>query len=194
MKLLLLDNYDSFTFNLLHYLEQHDGVEVDVCRNNKINLDEIEKYDAIVLSPGPGLPKEAGIMLQLIEKYAATKFIFGVCLGMQAIVEAFGGTLKNLESVQHGISRKTVVTDNNNLLYKNMPRTILCGRYHSWVADEKTLPSCLKITSIDEANNIMSVQHHTYNVSGVQYHPESILTENGLQIITNWIDFILKAS
>jgi anthranilate synthase component 2 len=194
VKLLLLDNYDSFTFNLLHYLEQHDDVSVDVFRNDKINLSEVEKYDAVVLSPGPGLPNDAGILLPLIKKYASTKNIFGVCLGMQAIVEAFGGTLKNLENVQHGIKRKTIIIDKTNFLYLKMPDTFLCGRYHSWVADERTIPACLKVTAVDEANNIMSVQHDTYNICGVQFHPESILTDNGLQIITNWISNIVKVS
>ena len=194
MKLLLLDNYDSFTFNLLHYLEQHDNVDVAVFRNDKIDLDQVEKYDAIVLSPGSGLPKDAGIMLSVIKKYAPTKYIFGVCLGMQAIVESFGGTLKNLENVMHGVSRKTIITDRQNLLYKGLDEIFLCGRYHSWVADEKTLPACLKVTATDAANNIMSVQHSEYNTCGVQYHPESILTENGLQIITNWINITVKVS
>lgn len=194
MKLLLLDNYDSFTFNLLHYLEQYEGIAIDVFRNDKIDLDRVDDYDAIVLSPGPGLPKDAGILLPLIKKYAATKNIFGVCLGMQAIVETFGGTLKNLNKVQHGSSLKTIVTIPNQSIYINMPSEFLCGRYHSWIADEHTFPASLMVTAVDEYNNIMSVQHKNYKVSGVQFHPESVLTEHGLQIIFNWLNTVVNRS
>ncbi len=178
----------------MHYLEQHEGVIVDVFRNDKIDLDKVASYDAIVLSPGPGLPKDAGILLPLIKKYAATKNIFGVCLGMQAIVEAFGGTLKNLKNVQHGISLKTIVTIPNQSLYLNMPNEFLCGRYHSWVADEQTIPDSLMVTAVDESNNIMSVQHKKFKVLGVQFHPESVLTENGLQLISNWLNAVVNGS
>jgi len=151
-------------------------------------MEEINSYDSIILSPGPGLPKDAGILLELIKRYSATKKILGVCLGMQAIAEAFGGTLKNLKEVQHGISKSTFITDVNEILYKNLPTEMKCGRYHSYVVDESTLPSCLKVTARDEEKNIMSLQHVTYNVCGVQFHPESILTEHGLQMIKNWVE------
>lgn len=190
MKILLLDNYDSFTFNLLHYLEQHEGVTVDVYRNDEITLPQVEIYDAIVLSPGPGLPKDSGILLPLINRYASTKKILGVCLGLQAIVEAFDGRLKNLENVQHGISRKTFVIEAFEVLYKNLPLEIMCGRYHSWVADEKLLPDCFIVTAVDENKNIMSLRHKQYNLCAVQFHPESILTEYGMHMISNWIDSV----
>lgn len=190
MKILLLDNYDSFTFNLLHYLEQHDNVSVDIYRNDEIELNEIDIYDAIVLSPGPGLPNDAGILIPLINKYASTKKILGVCLGLQAIVMAFGGSLKNLHHVQHGITRKTFVLEPNEILYKNIPNQIMCGRYHSWVADENLLPLCFKVTAVDENKNIMSLRHKQFNLCAVQFHPESILTEYGLQMISNWIEAV----
>ncbi|MEO8147213.1 MAG: aminodeoxychorismate/anthranilate synthase component II [Bacteroidia bacterium] len=187
MKLLLLDNYDSFTFNLLHYVEQVNDVDVKVFRNDEISIEAVDEYDSIILSPGPGLPKDAGILLEVIKQYASTKKILGVCLGMQAIGEAYGGTLKNLNKVQHGISRPTFIADKDELLYKNLPSEINCGRYHSWVVDEKTFPDCLKITAVDKEKNIMSLRHTIYNVCGVQFHPESILTEHGLKMIENWM-------
>lgn len=187
-KILILDNYDSFTFNLVHYVEKIIDDEVDVFRNDNISLGEIQRYDNIILSPGPGLPNEAGILIPLIKKYAGTKKIFGVCLGLQAIGEVFGAKLKNLAEVHHGVARDVNVTDTNEKMFTGIPSTFKAGRYHSWVIDKDTLPSCLKITSLDNNNEIMSVAHLECNVKGVQFHPESILTEYGEKILENWLN------
>lgn len=186
MKLLVLDNYDSFTYNLVHYLEKA-GVEhsIDVFRNDQILLDEIEKYDKIVLSPGPGLPSQAGIMMDLIKRYASTKSILGICLGHQAIAEVFGAKLKNLELVFHGVTSLIDITA-PDYVFENMPTSFNVGRYHSWVVT--ALPSELVATASDEYGNIMSFKHNKYDLRGIQFHPESILTDNGLQIISNWIN------
>ncbi len=185
-KILVIDNYDSFTYNLVHYIEELNH-KVDVYRNDQISLDAINKYDKIVLSPGPGLPKDAGILKEIIEKYAATKKILGVCLGMQAIGEVFGASLQNLDQVYHGIASAITITDENDVLYKSLPKTFDVGRYHSWVINKATLPETLKITSIEENGQIMSITHKEFNVYGVQYHPESILTKNGKKIIENFL-------
>lgn len=187
MKILILDNYDSFTYNLLHYAEQVTDEPIVVKRNDEIALDEINQYHAIMLSPGPGLPAHAGLLCELIKSYAPTKKILGICLGMQAIAEVFGGRLRNLDHPQHGVSKPTFITDPSEVLYRNIPGVINCGRYHSWVVDNKNFPAELKITACDKDGNIMSLRHTLYNVCGVQYHPESILTEKGMQIISNWI-------
>lgn len=187
MKILVLDNYDSFTYNLVHYLEKVDARSstIDVFRNDQIQLDKIAFYDKIVLSPGPGLPSQAGIMLDLIKKYADSKPILGICLGHQAIAEAFGARLKNLDNVYHGVTSLIEITE-EDYVFENLPASFNVGRYHSWVVTD--MPSCLISTSKDENGNIMSLKHDTYDVRGIQFHPESVLTEYGLQIISNWIN------
>ena len=187
MKILLLDNYDSFTFNLLHLVEQFDGVEVSVFRNDELSLEEVSAFDKIILSPGPGLPKEAGIMISLIEKFSSVKPILGVCLGHQAIAEFFGAKLFNLDEVQHGISSLTTVTDTSEKIFKNIPQQFKTGRYHSWMVDKNELPSSLKITAVDGQQNIMALRHKTLDVCGVQFHPESVLSEYGKTLIGNWV-------
>ena len=186
-KILILDNYDSFTYNLVHYVEANSGYEVDVFRNDEIPLEAVGTYNTIILSPGPGLPKDAGILKELIKKYAPTKKILGVCLGMQAIGEVFGGTLVNLNNVFHGVATPIEVKDTNDLLFKGLPSSFNIGRYHSWVIDNKGFPEELKITSVEENNQIMSLKHFDYKVYGVQFHPESILTDHGKEMISNFL-------
>ncbi len=188
MKILVLDNYDSFTYNLVQYITEIVGEKPDVFRNDKISLDDVENYDYIFLSPGPGLPKDAGIMPELIKKYAPTKNIFGVCLGLQAITEAFGGTLYNLPKVYHGVATNIKITDRSDAIFENVPGEILVGRYHSWAAVKETFPDDLKVTAVDSAEGvIMALAHKTYNVKGVQFHPESVMTDYGKQILKNFL-------
>ncbi len=187
-RILVIDNYDSFTYNLVHYIEQLTDAPVDVYRNDQISLKDVDKYSKILLSPGPGIPIEAGICLNLIRKYAATKSILGVCLGHQAIGEAFGGSLTNLDKVYHGVATPINITAPEDPLYKNIPGRIEVGRYHSWAISRDELPECLKINSLDDQGMIMGVSHKEYDVKGVQYHPESVLTEYGLKIIENWLN------
>jgi anthranilate synthase component 2 len=184
-KILVIDNYDSFTYNLVHYLEDLD-CDVTVKRNDQLTLDEVEAYDKIVLSPGPGIPDEAGLLKAIIKEYAPTKSILGVCLGQQAIAEVFGGSIMNLEEVYHGVATNVTITVNDESLFKGLDTTIEVGRYHSWVVDTN-LPDELEVTSVDENGQIMSLRHKIYDVKGVQYHPESVLTPNGKQILENWI-------
>lgn len=186
MKLLVLDNYDSFTYNLVHLIEKVSDHEFSVFRNDQISLGEVKNYDKILLSPGPGLPCDAGIMNDLIKQYCATKDIFGVCLGMQAIGEVFGSQLKNLDEVYHGIATPiNVITQDK--LFKDLPNRFTVGRYHSWVVDSDHLGRELEITAYDDQKNIMALRHKSYNVRGVQFHPESILSEYGHEIIYNWL-------
>lgn len=187
MKILVLDNYDSFVYNLVHYIKQLGFEDVDVFRNDKISLEDVAKYDKILLSPGPGIPEEAGIMLDLIKKYASSKSILGVCLGHQAIAESFGGELENMSEVLHGVGNtmKIVAED---VIYTGLPSSFEVGRYHSWQVKKGSLGDAFKLTAIDENDNVMSIRHETYDVVGVQYHPESILTENGLAIVRNWLN------
>lgn len=192
MKILLLDNYDSFTYNLAHYLRELTGEQIPVIRNDQITVDEVDAYDAIVLSPGPGLPKDAGIMPELINRYAPTKKILGVCLGMQAIGEAFGGTLLNLQAVFHGVATTAEILQPDEILFKGLPSRIEVGRYHSWVVDETLLPAELEITATDETGRVMALRHRTFDVRGVQFHPESVLTPHGKTMISNWIKDKLK--
>jgi anthranilate synthase component 2 len=186
MKILVFDNYDSFTYNLVHYVEKVSTASVDVFRNDKITLEAIAKYDKILLSPGPGVPSEAGILLNVIHEYAPKKSILGVCLGQQAIGEAFGGKLINLDSVYHGVATEMEVVK-EDILYKNIPKKFKAGRYHSWVVEEKNFPADLEITVKDENGYIMGLRHRKFDVHGVQFHPESVLTEHGLDIIKNWV-------
>ena len=188
MKILIIDNYDSFTYNLVHMVEDITGVYPSVYRNDEISVDEVANYDLIILSPGPGLPDEAGILKEVIKTYAASKPIFGVCLGLQAITEVFGGSLENLENVFHGVATKMKITNCDAVIYKNVPTEFEAARYHSWIASSKKFPSELEITSVDEDGSIMSLQHKKYNISAVQYHPESILTPVGEQIVRNFIE------
>ncbi len=187
MKILVLDNYDSFVYNLVHYLREL-GHEPVVYRNDKITLKEVETFDKILLSPGPGVPSEAGIMPELIQKYAPTKSILGVCLGHQAIGEAFGGTLENMTDVLHGIATPALVQNPHERLFKGLPAKFNTGRYHSWTVVPTTLPDSLEITAVDEAGRVMALAHKTYDVRGVQFHPESILTEHGKQMLENWLN------
>ena len=195
-RILVFDNYDSFTYNLVHLIEKITSEKVDVFRNDQIPLDEVDRYDAIVLSPGPGIPEEAGELLPLIRRYAATKKILGVCLGHQAIAEAFGGKLINLSKVFHGIATPVKVdaekvgltSEAKDALFLDLPEQILAGRYHSWVVDESALPDCIEVTARDEEGWIMALRHKEFNVAGLQFHPESVLTPDGEKLIRNWLD------
>nr|WP_299388318.1 aminodeoxychorismate/anthranilate synthase component II [Allomuricauda sp.] len=184
-KILMIDNYDSFTYNLVHYLEDLD-CDVTVKRNDQLVLEDVEPFDEIVLSPGPGIPDEAGLLKEIIRTYAPTKRILGVCLGQQAIGEVFGGTLVNLDQVYHGIATTINVT-NPGILFQGMPEQIQVGRYHSWVV-HPDLPEELEVTSVDENGQIMSLRHKTYDVTAVQFHPESVLTPEGKQMLKNWLN------
>ncbi len=185
--ILVLDNYDSFTYNLVHAIEKITGQQVTVFRNDEISIAEVEAFDKIILSPGPGLPANAGIMPELLKTYAPTKSILGVCLGHQAITECFGGSLFNLAQVYHGVAMPITVLKNDSVLFKGLPAQFDVGRYHSWIADSATFPDVLEITAVDEFNNIMALQHKEYDVQGVQFHPESVLTPLGEKILENWI-------
>ncbi len=187
MKILVFDNYDSFTYNLVHYIEEIVGEKVDVFRNNQIPIADIEKYDKILLSPGPGIPEDAGILIDLIKTYGASKSIMGVCLGHQAIALAYGGSIANLPQVYHGIATPIVINDGDEYLFNGIPKNIQVGRYHSWAVQEEDLPSCFEITSRDEEGKIMGIRHKEHDVRGVQFHPESILTEHGKEMMKNWL-------
>ena len=184
-KILVIDNYDSFTYNLVHYLEDLD-CEVTVYRNDEFELDEIAHFNKILLSPGPGIPDEAGLLKQVIQQYGPTKSIFGVCLGQQAIGEVYGGTLSNLDKVYHGVATNVTKSVNDELLFEGLENEFEVGRYHSWVVDAN-LPDCLEATSFDENGQLMSLRHKTYDVRGVQFHPESVLTPNGKKMLENWV-------
>ena len=186
MNVLVIDNYDSFTYNLVHYL-QDLGCNVTVKRNDQLTLDEVKPFDKILLSPGPGIPDEAGLLKPIIKTYAGTKSILGVCLGQQAIGEVFGGSLTNLDEVFHGVATKVHITVDDEPLFNGLDKTIEVGRYHSWVVDAN-LPDVLEATSFDDNGQVMSLRHKTFDVKGVQYHPESVLTPQGKQILKNWIE------
>ena len=206
MRILVFDNYDSFTYNLVHLVERILHQKVDVYRNDQIPLEKVKEYDKIILSPGPGIPEEAGLLLPIIKEYASTKSILGVCLGHQAIGEAFGGKLVNLSEVYHGVatpvrivsrqsavgSRQSAVGPNASLithysLFKDLPEEFDAGRYHSWIVSDENFPKELEVTARDENNFIMALQHRTYDVQGVQFHPESVLTPRGEDILKNWL-------
>ena len=184
-KILVIDNYDSFTYNLVHYLEDLN-CQVTVYRNDEFDIDEIAVFDKILLSPGPGIPDEAGLLKAVIAKYAPTKSILGVCLGQQAIGEVFGGTLSNLDKVYHGVSSMVKTSVDDELLFEGLGNEFEVGRYHSWVVDAN-LPDVLEATSFDENGQVMSLRHKTLDVRGVQFHPESVLTPNGKKILENWL-------
>lgn len=184
-QILLIDNYDSFTYNLVHYLEEL-GAQVTVRRNDKLSIEEVVAFSHIVLSPGPGIPDEAGLLKEIIATYAATKKILGVCLGQQAIAEVFGGRLENLSEVYHGIATPIKIIDPQATLFKDLPTEVVVGRYHSWVVSED-LPESLKVTARDHKGQIMAIEHKDYPVHAVQFHPESILTPSGKKMLANWL-------
>src|SRR5215211_5624291 len=186
MKILVFDNYDSFTYNLVHLVNKIVKDKVDVFRNDEIPLEKVAEYDKIILSPGPGVPSEAGLLLPLIREYAAKKSILGVCLGHQAIGEAFGAKLVNLSTVYHGVATLIKLSGDKNL-FKNLPEELEVGRYHSWVVSDEGFPEDLEITAKDANGFIMALQHKTYDVRGVQFHPESVLTPQGEVILRNWL-------
>jgi anthranilate synthase component 2 len=185
-KIIVIDNYDSFTYNLVHYLEDLN-CEVTVFRNDEFDIEELQKFDKILLSPGPGIPDEAGLLKEVIKTYSATKSILGVCLGQQAIAEVFGGSLINLEKVYHGVATNIKIQVQDEPLFKDLESEIEIGRYHSWVVNQTDFPEVLEITSLDENGQIMSLRHRTFDVRAVQFHPESILTPHGKKILENWV-------
>ncbi|HER09735.1 MAG TPA: aminodeoxychorismate/anthranilate synthase component II [Bacteroides sp.] len=187
MNILVLDNYDSFTYNLVQYLERLPGLRVDVRRNDRISLEEVAAYERILISPGPGIPSEAGITVDLIRAYGAARSILGVCLGHQAIAEAYGGTIRNLERVYHGVGGRVKQMVNDELLFRGVPEVFDAGRYHSWVVEKETLPPVLEVTAENSEGYIMALRHREHDVRGVQFHPESVLTEYGGQMILNWL-------
>ena len=187
MKILVFDNYDSFTYNLVHLVEKILPVKVDVHRNDQLPLEKVKDYDKIILSPGPGVPSEAGLLLPLIKEYAASKSILGVCLGHQAIGEAFGGELINLSRVYHGVSTPCHIVNGSSPIFKGLPQDFEIGRYHSWIVSKDKLPEELEITAEDDNGYIMAMQHKSYDVQGVQFHPESVLTPQGEAILKNWL-------
>lgn len=187
MKILIIDNYDSFTYNLVHLVNEL-GLECEVWRNDQFKLEDVAQFDKIILSPGPGIPSESGLLLDVIKKYAPEKSILGVCLGQQAIAEAFGGSLHNLSRPMHGIATPVKITDSSERLFTDLPQQINVGRYHSWVVNPQDLPEDLVVTAIDENDqSIMALRHKTYDVRGVQFHPESVLTEYGKEMLKNWL-------
>lgn len=191
MKILVFDNYDSFTYNLVHLVEKITHVKADVYRNDQVTLEKVAEYDRIILSPGPGIPKEAGLLLPLIKEYASSKTILGVCLGHQAIAEAFGGKLVNLETVYHGVATPVEIQEPKskkpNAVLDELPGRIEVGRYHSWIVSDEDFPEQLEVTARDEKGYIMALQHKEYDVQGVQFHPESVLTPGGETILKNWL-------
>lgn len=186
MHIVIIDNYDSFTYNLSHLIKEL-GAEVTVYRNDKFTLDQLEVFDKIVLSPGPGIPSEAGLLLDVIKAYAGKKPILGVCLGHQAIGESFGGQLTNLSEVYHGVATPATRTV-EDYIFEGLPEQIEVGRYHSWVVDQKDFPACLEVTSVSDEGFIMSLRHKEYDIRGIQYHPESVLTKDGRTILQNWLN------
>ena len=188
MKILIIDNYDSFTYNLVHMVEKITGNFPAVFRNDEISIAEVENYDIIMLSPGPGIPDEAGVLKEVIKTYASTKPIFGVCLGLQAITEVFGGKIINLDDVFHGVATEMKVTDKNAIIFKDIPEKFMAARYHSWSATDKDFPKEIQVTARDEEGGIQAIEHKVFPISAVQFHPESILTDVGEQIVTNFIN------
>ena len=185
MKIVIIDNYDSFTYNLSHLVKEL-GAEVTVLRNDQFNLDEIKEFSKIILSPGPGIPSEAGLLLDVIREYAGKKPILGVCLGHQAIGEAFGGKLENLSDVFHGVATPChIIAD--DAIFSGIDRDITVGRYHSWVVSKEAFPDCLEVTAVSDEGQIMALKHKTLNIRGIQVHPESVLTPDGRKMIQNWL-------
>ena len=185
MKIVIIDNYDSFTYNLSHLIKEL-GADVTVYRNDKFQMEQLEAFDKIVLSPGPGIPSEAGLLLDVIKAYAGKKPILGVCLGHQAIGESFGGKLTNLSQVYHGVATPSTITV-KDYIFEGLPEKIEIGRYHSWVVDNDGFPECLEVTSVSDEGYVMSLRHKEYDIRGIQYHPESVLTPDGKAILKNWL-------
>ncbi len=192
MKILVLDNYDSFTYNLVQYLQEISEHDIQVLRNDALTVEEVDQYDCIILSPGPGLPEEAGIMPALIKHYASTKAILGVCLGHQAITETFGGSLTNLSKVYHGLSTPIQVVEPMDELFQDIPPTFEAGRYHSWVSNKADFPEDLRVTAVDENGMIMALTHRAFCVKGVQFHPESVMTPEGKKMLSNFLKIAEK--
>lgn len=188
MKILVFDNYDSFTYNLVHLVEKLTHSKVDVYRNDQIALEKVKDYDKIILSPGPGIPEEAGMLLPLIKEYASSKSILGVCLGHQAIGEAFGGKLENLSTVYHGIATGCEILKPDCKMFAGLESNIIIGRYHSWIVSDKDFPQELEVTARDSNGYIMAMQHRKFDIQGVQFHPESVLTPDGEKILKNWLN------
>ena len=186
MKIVIIDNYDSFTYNLSHLVKELEA-DVTVFRNDKFLLNEIEQYDKIILSPGPGIPSEAGLLLDVIRTYRGRKPMLGVCLGHQAIGEVFGARLTNLSTVYHGVATEGTQYGNDPI-FRGMPKRIIMGRYHSWVVDSTSLPECLEVTAMSDDGYIMALRHRHYDIHGIQFHPESVLTPEGRQIVKNWLE------
>jgi anthranilate synthase component 2 len=186
MKTVIIDNYDSFTYNLAH-LVKGLGADVEVVRNDRFTIGQLEPYDRIILSPGPGIPSEAGLLLDVIRSYAGRKPIFGVCLGHQAIGEVFGARLTNLAEVYHGVATEGTQFGNDDI-FKGLPKRIVMGRYHSWVVDRTAFPECLEVTAVSDDGQIMGLRHRSYNIHGIQFHPESVLTPQGSKILENWLE------
>lgn len=187
MKILIFDNYDSFTYNLVHLVKELGYTDVNIFRNDKIALEDVAKYDKIILSPGPGIPSEAGLLLPLIKEYAGKRPILGVCLGHQAIGEAFGAQLKNLEDVYHGVATRINITQ-PDYIFDTLGSELEVGRYHSWIVDNNGLPDCIEITATDNNGQIMALKHKEFDVHGVQFHPESVLTPAGETIVKNFLN------
>ena len=184
--ILVIDNYDSFTYNLVHLLQEL-GQNYTVWRNDKFELKDVDDFNKILLSPGPGIPEEAGLLMDVIRQYAPLKSILGICLGQQAIAEVFGGTLYNLPKPLHGVATDIIITDETEKLFLDFPKDSKIGRYHSWAVTKENLPSCLQVTAVDDNGVIMALSHKEYDVRSVQFHPESILTTNGKKLIANWL-------
>lgn len=187
MKILVLDNYDSFTYNLVHLIREN-GYVVDIFRNDKISLEDVARYDKILLSPGPGIPDEAGIMKQVVREYGPSKSILGICLGHQGIAEVYGASLFNIPKVLHGVTSLTEITDQDEYLFKNVPSQFQATHYHSWAVLPESIPSVLKVTAVNDEGMIMGLRHQKYDVKGLQFHPESIMTPEGPKMIKNWLN------
>jgi len=195
MKILVLDNYDSFTYNLVMLLRDNTfNAEIDVIRNDKISLDEVDKYDKILLSPGPSIPEEAGILKPLIERYGPTKSILGICLGHQAIAEVYGAKIYNMPEVYHGYQGELMISEKEECIFDHVKNNAAIGQYHSWSVKENSLPNSLEVIATNTDGLIMGIRHKAYDVKGLQFHPESILTENGAQYIKNWIDCLPQSN
>lgn len=187
-KILVIDNYDSFTYNLVQYVQRIGNHQIDVFLNDEIPVADVDHYDGIIISPGPGLPSEVGLLKPLINRYKSTKRIFGVCLGQQAIAEIFGAKLQNLNNVFHGVATQIIFRNPKHYLFKGLPDSIEGGRYHSWIVENESLPGCLKVEAIDNDGQIMALSHKEFDICSVQFHPESVLTPLGINIISNWLN------
>ncbi len=185
-RVIIIDNYDSFTYNIVHYIEQFAD-SYKVVRNNELKIKDIEKFEKILFSPGPGIPSDLQIMNKVLEKYGKTKSILGICLGHEAIAMFFGATISNLKEVSHGVGKNTLITDKTDYIFSGIPDNFVSGRYHSWVINKNSINNNIIITAMDENDNIMAIRHKTHDIRGLQFHPESIMTPVGLKIIENWV-------